>query len=64
MAFRSRKGLDRVKCKRCSKPLKTLKSIEIGYGPICVKKQAAEDAEFERIQITLDEIVEPEQVAQ
>ncbi|WP_438319115.1 DUF6011 domain-containing protein [Sporosarcina sp. FA9] len=53
-----------MKCKRCGKTLKTVKSIGVGYGPICIKKQAAEDAEFERIQITLDEIVELEQVAQ
>lgn len=49
-----------MKCKRCSKQLKTQKSIDDGYGPVCKKKQAAEDAEFERIQITLDEVVEVE----
>lgn len=45
-------------CKRCGKPLKTVKSIDIGYGPVCKKKQAEADAEFEKIQITLDEVVQ------
>lgn len=53
-----------MRCTRCNKPLKTKKSIEIGLGPTCVKKQAAEDAEFERIQVTIDEIIELEKVAQ
>ena len=45
-------------CNRCGRELKTQKSIDDGYGPVCMKKQAAEDAEFEKIQITLDEVVE------
>lgn len=49
-----------MKCERCGKPLKTAKSIEIGLGPVCVKKQAAEDAKFERIQVTIDEVIEGE----
>ena len=49
-----------MKCKRCSKQLKTQKSIDAGFGPVCKVKQAAEDAEFERIQITLDEVTESE----
>ena len=53
-----------MKCERCGKPLKTAKSIEVGLGPMCAKKQAAEDAEFERIQITLDEVLGLEQVMQ
>lgn len=53
-----------MKCGRCGKPLKTAKSIEVGLGPICAKKQVAEDAEFERIQVTIDEVLESEQVAQ
>ena len=47
-----------VKCERCGKPLKTAKSIEIGMVPVCKKKQDAADAEFERIQITLEEVLE------
>lgn len=47
-----------MKCGRCGKELKTPKSIEVGLGPTCAKKQAAEDAEFERIQVTIDEVVE------
>jgi len=44
-----------VKCERCGKTLKTAKSIEIGMGPVCKKKQDAADAEFEKLQITIDE---------
>ena len=47
-------------CGRCGRELKTQKSIDDGYGPVCKVKQAAEDAEFERIQITLDEVIESE----
>lgn len=53
------------KCKRCSKPLKTLLSIKVGYGPVCKKKQDAADAEFAKVQITIDEEIEyQERVAQ
>ena len=53
------------KCKRCKKPLKTLKSIAVGYGPVCKKKQDALDAEFLKRQITIDEEIEyQEKVAQ
>ena len=45
-------------CNRCGRKLKTQNSIDDGYGPVCKKKQAAEDAEFEKIQITLEEVVE------
>ena len=44
-----------VKCGRCGKPLKTLESIKNGLGPVCKKKQDALDAEFLRIQVTIDE---------
>lgn len=54
-----------MRCKRCKKPLKTLKSIEVGYGPICKKKQDAADAEFLKKQITIFEVFEhQEKVAQ
>lgn len=42
-------------CNRCNRKLKTLKSIEAGYGPTCKRKQEEADAEFLRIQITMDE---------
>lgn len=42
-------------CKRCNRKLKTPKSIEAGYGPTCKRKQEEADAEFLRIQITMDE---------
>lgn len=45
-------------CKRCNRQLKTVKSIDVGYGPVCKKKQDEADAEFLRIQITIDEELE------
>lgn len=45
-------------CKRCGKPLKTGKSIDVGYGPVCKRKQDAADAEFEKVQVTIDEVIE------
>jgi len=47
-------------CNRCGRKLKTQKSIDEGYGPVCKKKQAEADAEFEKIQLTLDEVAESE----
>lgn len=46
------------KCKLCGKTLKTAESIEIGMGPVCKAKQDALDAEFAKIQITIDEEIE------
>lgn len=49
-------------CKRCGKPLKSDKSIRVGYGAVCKRKQLAEaEAEFERIQITIFEVIEYEE---
>lgn len=47
-------------CKRCNRQLKTVKSMELGYGPTCYKKhlKALADAEFERNQVTIDEVME------
>ena len=45
-------------CKRCNRELKTGKSINDGYGPVCKKKQAEADAEFEKRQVTIDEVFE------
>lgn len=45
-------------CKRCGRKLKTQKSIEDGYGPVCKRKQAEADAEFLKIQMTIDEVIE------
>lgn len=42
-------------CKRCNRPLKTAKSIENGYGPVCKKKHDEAEAEFMKMQITIDE---------
>ena len=47
-------------CERCNRQLKTIKSIELGYGPTCYKKHLKEqaDAEFERNQVTIDEVMQ------
>ena len=45
-------------CKRCNKPLKTPKSINDGMGSICKRKQEAADAEFEKRQVTIDEVLD------
>ncbi|MCT6926365.1 DUF6011 domain-containing protein [Metasolibacillus sp.] len=47
-------------CERCSRPLKSQKSMENGMGPVCKKKHEKElaDAEFERNQMNLDEVIE------
>ncbi|MGF7014262.1 DUF6011 domain-containing protein [Ornithinibacillus bavariensis] len=42
-------------CKRCNRPLKTTKSIEVGFGPVCKKKHDEAEAEFLKRQVTIDE---------
>lgn len=51
--------LDKIEtCTRCGRKLKTSKSIEVGFGPVCYKKHLQEEAaEFERNQMTIDEVV-------
>ena len=46
-------------CERCNSPLKTQKSMDAGMGPVCTKKAAEEAAraEFERNQVTMDEVL-------
>lgn len=39
-------------CARCGKPLKNDQSREAGFGPVCMKKHAADMA---RAQISIDE---------
>lgn len=52
-------------CRRCKKPLKTAKSIELGFGPVCKRRQEIADAEFEKKQVTIFEVFEyQEKVAQ
>ena len=47
-------------CTRCGRQLKTTKSIEEGYGPVCKRKHLKElaDLEFEKNQLTMDEVIE------
>ena len=47
-------------CGRCNRKLKSAKSIELGFGPTCHKKhlQDLADAEFEKNQITMDEVIQ------
>lgn len=42
-------------CKRCNKPLKTVRNIDIGFGPVCKKKHDEAEAEFLKKQVTIDE---------
>ncbi|BAQ11329.1 hypothetical protein OXB_2858 [Bacillus sp. OxB-1] len=42
-------------CKRCNRKLKTQKSIDVGFGPVCKKKHDEAEAEFLKLQVTIDE---------
>lgn len=42
-------------CKRCNRQLKNTSSIAAEYGPTCKRKHEEAEAEFLRIQITIDE---------
>lgn len=50
-------------CARCNRQLKSEKSIELGYGPTCYRKDQKElaDAEFLRNQMTIDEVIQHEE---
>ncbi len=47
-------------CQRCHRKLKSQKSIDMGMGPTCKKKHDQElaQAEFEKNQITIDEVLQ------
>lgn len=45
-------------CNRCNRPLKTQKSIDEGYGPVCKRKHEAAETEFLKLQVTIDEELE------
>jgi hypothetical protein len=42
-------------CGRCGKPLKTDKSRELGYGPVCIRKVEEQRA---KDQTVIDEYIE------
>ncbi|GEN30256.1 hypothetical protein HNQ35_000040 [Cerasibacillus quisquiliarum] len=46
-----------INCLRCNRRLKTVKSRELGFGPVCYKKHLQEqaDKEFKKNQTTIDE---------
>lgn len=46
-------------CGRCNRTLKSQKSIDNGMGPVCKRKHEAEltQREFEKNQITIDEVI-------
>jgi len=46
-----------IACKRCGRPLRSEISIENGMGMTCKKKQAAADAEFEKIQMNIFDVL-------
>lgn len=52
-------------CERCNRKLKSQKSIDVGMGPTCKKKHEAEqaEAEFNKNQITLDEVLKESQAS-
>lgn len=47
-----------AQCERCGRPLKTPQSLKVGFGPVCKKKHDAAEAEFLKIQVTIDEELE------
>lgn len=51
-------------CERCNRQLKTSNSIELGFGPTCYKKhlKALADDEFERNQVTIDEVIQHDEL--
>ncbi|WP_141719868.1 hypothetical protein [Domibacillus iocasae] len=51
-------------CERCSHPLKSQKRINAGMGTVCTKKAAEEAAraEFERNEVTMDEVLNDEKI--
>lgn len=51
-------------CGRCNRQLKTSKSMGLGFGPVCYKKHQQElaDAEFERNQVTIDEVIQHDEL--
>ncbi len=40
--------MDIKQCERCGRALKSAKSKEDGYGPVCLRKHLAEQADKER----------------
>lgn len=46
-------------CGRCGRKLKTAKSIEVGFGPVCHKKYLKEQAQigFMDNQMSMEEVV-------
>lgn len=48
-------------CRRCNRELKTFQSIQEGIGPVCKRKQVEADAEFEKRQVTIDEVLKYEE---
>jgi len=51
---------DTAKCGRCGRELTDVISMERGYGPVCYEKHltALADEEFEKNQVTIDEVME------
>jgi len=51
-----------AECTRCGRELKTPKSIELEFGPVCYQKYLKEQAEigFKEDQMTIDDYLEGE----
>ncbi|PAE27888.1 hypothetical protein CHI07_16960 [Paenibacillus sp. 7884-2] len=55
---------DTGSCKLCGRELTDEISLERGYGPVCYEKhlKAVADEEFEKNQVTIDEVIEGDAV--
>lgn len=51
-----------MQCTTCGRKLKDKKSIDRGYGPICYEKRLRALEELEKIQVTIDEVIEEDAV--
>ncbi len=54
--------MEYTECTTCGRKLKDKKSIDRGYGPVCYEKhlKAVADEEFQKNQVTIDEVMEGE----
>lgn len=56
--------MNHTECATCGRKLKDKKSMDRGYGPVCYEKhlKAVADAEFQKNQVTIDEVIEGDAV--
>lgn len=51
-----------MQCTTCGRKLKDKKYIDRGYGPICYEKHLMALEELEKIQVTINEVIEGDAV--